>query len=224
MNFKRTAKETKSQKEINFLTACENGDIKNVKKLLSQGRKYMHQLNLSHHEIRDETLEKGFEIASTYANLDVIRCLIPFISNKIKEEQFISICKTASSEQISIMIPYVRNDTLSLGIFESCKFQNRESVEFFIQNEYADLEEIFMSLCYCNSLDLIQEYINQIDDETLFSGFEEACSAFISEKSSGNVDLILYLVAFGKTKGIDLRTNEYGYELTQLINEAYELY
>lgn len=209
--------------EYNFKHACQEGDLDLLKSLLREDVKYQHRASFEFQPLSEETIQEGFELACEWQRLSVVDYLLKFTNLETREEKFIMSCQACRLEQILLILPFVRNYAIHLGIFASCEYQNKEAINFFIDNDYVSLEEIFITLCMSYSVDLLQEFVMEVNEEILFLGFQEACSVYDKRDFPTKNETIDFLVGFAKKMGMDLRTDEFGPELTNVINEAYDL-
>ena len=106
-------------------------------------------------------------------NIEIFNILYPFVLNdeQTLSNRFDRDCKNDNLKFVKLLFDKVK---INYGVSTAAKYSSFDVLDFFIEKGVRK-SDIFTYACMFNSLDVVQKYIDDIDYETLETGFAEAC-------------------------------------------------
>ena len=181
-------------KNTAFIKACQYDKIEGVKFLINDN-------------ITNSSKHEGFLLQN---NPEIFHLLYPFVENntEILEERFIHDCENDNIEFVKFLFDDV-NVNLGHAISTAVKNSSINVLNFFIDRE-SDKNDIFDLACTFNSLDVVKEYVDDVDDGTIEYGFEEAAHEMYT-------DIVDFLFDRIDEKALKEIMREVGYEAKEYL-------
>ena len=185
-------------KNLAFKNACKYDSVDFVKFLLND-------------DITDDSKKLGFIDTN---DIEIFNILYPSVSNDIRvlEQRFIADCENDELEFVKLLFDRFEID---YGVITAAKYSSLNVLDFLIEKG-VDVNNIFISACEFNSLEIVGKYIVDIDYETLEYAFTEACNNM-------HYDIVDFLInEFNKNTALTLASTT-SYEAEKYVKNKIEI-